>query len=74
VHFLTHDVALIHAVNGTMMVGQSDIAPERNSIQTLVAIKCGPESRLTTFQNTRAQFLGRPDAFQTLTEELLQEL
>jgi uncharacterized protein (TIGR02246 family) len=74
VRFLTHDVALIHAVSGTIMAGQSDIDPERNSIQTLVAIKRGPEWRLAAFQNTRAQFLGRPDAFQTLTEELRQEL
>ena len=74
VHFLTHDVALIHAVSGTMMAGHSDIDPERNSIQTLVAIKRGPEWRLTAFQNTRAQFLGRPQQFQALTEELQQEL
>jgi uncharacterized protein (TIGR02246 family) len=74
VRFLTHDVALIHAVSGTIMAGQSDIDPERNSIQTLVAIKRGPEWHLTAFQNTRAQFIGRPDAFQTLTEELRQEL
>ncbi|MDQ4022272.1 MAG: SgcJ/EcaC family oxidoreductase [Thermoproteota archaeon] len=74
VRFLTADVALIHAVSGTIMAGQSDIDPERNSIQTLVAIKCDGEWRLAAFQNTRAQFLGRPDAFQALTEELRQEL
>jgi uncharacterized protein (TIGR02246 family) len=74
VRFLTADVALIHAVSGTIMAGQSDIDSERNSIQTLVAIKSDGQWHLAAFQNTRAQFLGRPDAFQALTEELRQEL
>jgi uncharacterized protein (TIGR02246 family) len=43
VRFLTADVALIHAVSGTVMAGQLNIDQERNSIQTLVAIKYGLE-------------------------------
>ena len=39
VRFLTPDVAVLHAVGGTIMAGQSDIEPERNSVQTLVALK-----------------------------------
>jgi uncharacterized protein (TIGR02246 family) len=39
VRFLTPDVAVMHAVGGTVMPGQSDLDPERNSIQTLVATK-----------------------------------
>ena len=74
VRFLTADVALIHAVSGTIMPGRSDIDPERNSIQTLVAIKSNGQWHLAAFQNTRAQFLGRPQEFQALTEELRQEL
>jgi uncharacterized protein (TIGR02246 family) len=74
VRFLTAGVALIHAISGTMMAGQSDIDPERNSIQTLVAIKSNGQWHLAAFQNTRAQFLGRPQEFQVLTEELRQEL
>jgi uncharacterized protein (TIGR02246 family) len=36
VRFLTPDVAVLHAVGGTIMAGQLDIEPERNSVQTLV--------------------------------------
>jgi hypothetical protein len=75
VRFLTTDVAVMHAVSGTVMAGQSDIELERNSIHTLVAIKrSGEEWRLAAFQNTRAQFIGRPEEFQALTEELRREL
>jgi uncharacterized protein (TIGR02246 family) len=75
VSFLTTDVAVMHAVSGRVMTGQSDIEPERNSIHTLVAIKRGGgEWRLAAFQNTRAQFIGRPEEFQALTEELRREL
>ena len=74
VRFLTPDVAVMHSVSGMVMAGQSDIDPERNSIHMLVAIKSGPEWRLAAFQNTRAQYLGRPEALQALTDELRQEL
>jgi uncharacterized protein (TIGR02246 family) len=70
VRFLTSDVALMHVVGGTIMAGQTDIEPERNSVQTLVATKNRGEWRLAAFQNTRAQYLGRPKEAQALTEEL----
>jgi uncharacterized protein (TIGR02246 family) len=37
--FVTEDVAIMIAVGGTVMAGQSDIDPDRNSIHTLVAVK-----------------------------------
>lgn len=74
IRFVTVDVAIITAVGGTIMGGQSDIDPERNSIHTLVAVKLDCEWQLTAFQNTRAQFLGRPEKALSLTEELRQEL
>jgi uncharacterized protein (TIGR02246 family) len=70
VRFLTSDVALMHVVGGTIMADQTDIEPERNSVQTLVATKNRGEWRLAAFQNTRAQYLGRPKEAQALTEEL----
>jgi uncharacterized protein (TIGR02246 family) len=71
VRFLTSDVALMHVVGGTIMAGQTDIEPERNSVLTLVATKDNKgEWRLAAFQNTRAQYLGRPKEAQALTEEL----
>lgn len=71
VRFLTPHVAIMHAVGGTIMAGQTDIDPERNSVHTLVAERGGQgEWRLTAFQNTRAQYLGRPEQSLALTEEL----
>lgn len=53
------------------MAGQTDIEPERNSVQTLVATKDSKgEWYLPAFQNTRAQYFGRPEQSQALTDEL----
>jgi uncharacterized protein (TIGR02246 family) len=72
VRFLAPDVVLMHTVGGTVMPGQSDLDPERNSVQTIVATKSddGRWWRMAAFQNTRAQFMGRPEAAQELTREL----
>ena len=53
VRFLSPDVALMHAVGGTVMRGKSEPVPERDSIQTLVATRQEGEWRLAAFQNTR---------------------
>jgi uncharacterized protein (TIGR02246 family) len=39
IRFVTMDVAIMIAVGGTVMAGQSDIESERNSIHTIVAVK-----------------------------------
>jgi uncharacterized protein (TIGR02246 family) len=70
VRFLTSDVAVMHAIGGTVMAGQTDLDPERNSVQTLIAVKRNGKWRLAAFQNTRATYIGRPDESQKLTEEL----
>jgi uncharacterized protein (TIGR02246 family) len=62
VRFLSPNVALMHAVGGTVVRGKSAPAPERNSIQTLVATKCGGEWRLAASQNTRVRPIGRHTA------------
>lgn len=59
VRFLSPDVALMHALGGTVMRGKSQPSPERDSIQTLVAIKCDGEWRLAAFQNTRRRPMSR---------------
>jgi uncharacterized protein (TIGR02246 family) len=59
VRFLTPEVAVMHAVGGTVMRGKSDPSPERDSIQTLITIKRGDEWRLAAFQNTRVRPMGR---------------
>lgn len=60
----------MHAVGGTVMAGQTDLDPERNSVQTLVAVKRDGKWRLAAFQNTRATYISRPEESQKLTEEL----
>jgi uncharacterized protein (TIGR02246 family) len=75
VRFLAPDVAIMHVVGGTIMKGQHDIEPERNSIHTIVFKKGnGDKWCVAAFQNTRAQYIGRPDKSNALTEELREEL
>jgi uncharacterized protein (TIGR02246 family) len=70
VHFLTSDVAIMHAVGGTITDGQTDLDSERNWVQTLVAVKRDTKWHLATFQNTRATYIGRQEESSKLTEEL----
>jgi hypothetical protein len=64
VRFLSPDVVLMHAVGSTVMRGESEPSPERDSIQTLVATREGGEWRLAAFQNTRVRPMGpRPVSF-----------
>jgi uncharacterized protein (TIGR02246 family) len=65
IRFVTEDVAIMTAVGGTIMAGQSDIEPERNSIYTIVVVKCDKNWYFTAFQNTRAQYIGRPEESQS---------
>ncbi len=74
VRFLTKDVAVLRAVTGMVPPGQSDLNPAVNAIQSLVAVKRNRQWRIALFQNTPAQFHGRPDLAQALTEELRQLL
>ena len=75
VYPLTNDGPIMIAVGGTIMTGQLDIEPERNSIHTIVALKrYSSDWYFTAFQNSRTQYIGRPEESQALTEELRQEL
>ena len=56
--FLRPDVALMDAVGGTVMRGKIEPSPERDSVQTLVAVREGGEWRLAAFQNTRVRSMG----------------
>jgi uncharacterized protein (TIGR02246 family) len=68
------DVAVLRAVAGMVPPGQSDIEPAVNAVQTLVAAKHDGQWRIALFQNTPAQFHGKPELVQQLTEELRQLL
>jgi len=74
VRLLDADVAVLHAVVGMVPPGGSDINPAVNAIQSLVATRQAGEWRIALFQNTPAQFHGRPELSAALTEELRQLL
>jgi uncharacterized protein (TIGR02246 family) len=70
VRLLGPDAAVLRAVVGMIPPGGSDLEPARNAHQTLVAAKQDGEWRIVLFQNTPAQFHGRPDLAERLTQEL----
>jgi uncharacterized protein (TIGR02246 family) len=59
VRFVTPDVAVLHATGGTILRGVTRPAPERASIQTLVAARRDKGWRLVAFQNTRVRPIGQ---------------
>ena len=63
VRFLRPGVAVMHAVGGTLMPGKTEPSPERDSIQTLVAVRQGGEWSLAAFQNTRIRPIGNAVTF-----------
>jgi uncharacterized protein (TIGR02246 family) len=68
------DAAVLRSVAGVVPAGQDDVKPELNSVQTLVAERTGGDWRVVVYHNTPAQFHGRPELAESLTEELRQEL
>jgi uncharacterized protein (TIGR02246 family) len=72
IRLLTQDVAILRAVAGMRPPGQANINPNVNAIQTLIAVKHEHQWQIELFQNTPAQFHGRPELAQQLTEELSQ--
>jgi uncharacterized protein (TIGR02246 family) len=74
VRLLNPNVAILRAIVGMVPPGQTNIEPAVNAIQTLVAQKREDIWRIVHFQNTPAQFHGRPELVQQMTEELQQLL
>jgi uncharacterized protein (TIGR02246 family) len=74
VRLLSPEVAILRAVAGMVPPAQSDLDPKLNAIQTLIAAKHDGQWCIVLFQNTPAQFHGRPDLVQQMTEELRQML
>ena len=59
VRFLGTDVAVVHAHGGTVPRGKREAAPERDSVQTLVAVKRDGRWKFVAFQNTRVRPIGK---------------
>jgi hypothetical protein len=53
--------------------GKSQVNPETNAIQSLIAQQVGGHWRIQLFQNTPAAFHGRPEAGEALTAELQRQ-
>ena len=59
---------------GMVPPGGSDIDPDKNAVQTLVAVESPNGWQVAHFQNTPAAFHGRPEAADSLTAELRDTL
>jgi len=66
--------ALLRAVAGVVPAGQSGLEPKLNAVQALVAEQREGRWQVILYQNTPAQFHGRPDLTEGLTDELRREL
>ncbi|MFB5166486.1 SgcJ/EcaC family oxidoreductase [Parageobacillus toebii] len=74
VRFLGSEIAILRAIAGMVPPGHLDIDPKFNAHHTLVAVKSEEGWRIELFQNTLAQFHGRPELVGQMTEELRQLL
>jgi uncharacterized protein (TIGR02246 family) len=74
VRLLTPGAAILHAVAGMVPAGLTDLDPRLHAVQTLVAVQQNGQWRVVFFQNTPAQYHGRPALVQQLTDELRQGL
>lgn len=70
IRFLNPDTALLWAAVGMVSPNATDLNPAANAIQSMVATKEGNAWYIALFHNTPAQFHGRPDAVQAMTDEL----
>lgn len=74
VSFLHSEVATLRAIAGMIPPGQKNINPAANAIQTITAIKQNEVWKIALFQNTPAQFHGRPEMAEQLTKELNEQI
>lgn len=59
VRFVAPDAAVLHARGGAIMRGRREPARERDSLQTMVAVRNDGRWQLAAFQNTRVRPIGR---------------
>jgi uncharacterized protein (TIGR02246 family) len=74
VRYLGSETTILRSIVGMVPPGQTNINPKVNAHQTLLAIKEDGEWKISLFQNTPAQFHGRPELVEQMTEELRAEL
>ncbi len=74
VRLLGSDAAILRAICGIVPAGQTDLNPQINALQTLVAARIDGQWRTVLFQNTPAQYHGRPELLEQMTAELRELL
>ena len=70
IRFLGSQTALLTAIVGMVPPGKKELNSATNAIQSLVAIKQNELWKISLFQNTPAQFHGRPELVDAMTKEL----
>jgi uncharacterized protein (TIGR02246 family) len=70
VRTLGPEAVILRAIAGLVPPGQGAINAETNSHQTVVAESQDGQWRIVLFQNTPAQFHGRPELVEDMTREL----
>jgi uncharacterized protein (TIGR02246 family) len=72
VRSLGPDAALVRAIVGMVPPGGDELNPATNALQSLVAERQGDRWAIVLFQNTPAQYHGRPDLVEGHTAEIEQ--
>jgi uncharacterized protein (TIGR02246 family) len=70
VRTLGADVVLLRAIVGMVPPRGDAVNPAANALQSLVATRAGEGWRIALFQNTPAQYHGRPEAVDEHTAEI----
>lgn len=73
VRFISPDMAMLYGAVGMYSLPELLINPTLNAVQTLLAQRRGDSWRIAHFQNTRADFPGRPELVAAMTRALQRE-
>jgi uncharacterized protein (TIGR02246 family) len=70
IRLVSPDTAILSAIVGMVPPGAADLNPALNALQTVVASKRDGAWQAEIMQTTPAQFHGRPEEVERMTEEL----
>ena len=70
VRVLAPGTVLLVAIAGMAPPGRDVLSPAAHAVQTLLAARTGPSWQILLFQNTPAQYHGRPELSEQHTSEL----
>ena len=70
IRFLDSQTALLRAIVGMVPPDKNELNSATNAIQSLIAIKQNDLWKISLFQNTPAQFHGRPELVDAMTKKL----